>query len=89
MSTDSTNFEVDTSDTKTSKLETGIRLAQIITIGVFLVWVGLVSATIMDIPYINSEAASGLVDVITPVIVTTITVSIVAWIINREKLSPN
>ena len=80
------NFEVDFTDSKTSKLEVGLRLAQVITLGVFLIWAGLVVASVIDIAIIDSDKATDLVNVVTPIILTTVTISIVAWLLGKDKL---
>ncbi len=78
--------QVDFTDGKTSKLEAGIKLSLILTIGVFIVWSGLIGASVVESQYINSEAARELVNIITPILLTTILVSIISWLLGKSKL---
>ena len=80
-------FEVDTKDGKTSKLETGLLLAQITTFAVLFVWAGVIAASIVDVPWINSEQASNLVDVITPIILTVVVTQLLMWLLGRNKIT--
>ena len=77
--------EVDTNDSKTSKLETGLLLAQITTIAVLSVWAGLMGASIIDVSFINSDKASELVSVINPFILTIVVTHLLMWLLGKNK----
>lgn len=79
--------EVDTKDSKTSKLETGLLLAQVTTFAVLFVWAGLMAASIVDVPYIDSEKASELVNVVTPIILTVVVTQLLMWLLGKNKPS--
>ena len=77
--------QVDILDSKTSKLEAGIKLSVFLTIGVFLVWATLVGATVLEVSYVNGERANELVNIITPILMSTILVNFVLWLLNRDR----
>ena len=77
--------QVDILDSKTSKLEAGIKLSVFLTIGVFLVWATLVGATVLEVSYVNGERANELVNIITPILMSTILVNFVLWLLNRNN----
>lgn len=79
--------EVDTKDTKTSKLETGLILAQIITVTVLFVWAGLIAASVLDVAIIDNEKASELVNVINPVILTVVVTQLLLWLLGKNKFA--
>lgn len=84
---DNQTIEVDTNDSKTSKLETGLLLAQITTIAVLMMWGLLITASVIELSWINSEKASDLVNVVTPFILTVVTVQLLSWLVGRNKIT--
>ncbi len=78
--------EVDTKDTKTSKLETGLFLATVTTIAVLIVWGGLVAASVIDISIINNEKAAELVNTLNPVILTVVVTQLLLWLTGKNKI---
>lgn len=76
---------VSLSDSKTSKLEAGIILSVIVTVVVLVAWVLLLAASVVNISWIDSVKAESFANVLTPIIVTTLLLSLVTWLLGKYK----
>ena len=76
--------EVDFTDSKTSKLESALRLGQIVIVFIGVAWILLTLGSILNLNMVNSEQAGQLSRELLPV-VTMIATALLFYIIGKKQ----